>query len=203
MGDSQPTDEVLLERIREGDDEAYAVLFDRYGHLLSDYARRWLPNAVRRRVSVSDVVQEARIVACDRIGEFEDRGEGSLRNWLIRIVELKVREAVRRHLGTAKRSAGNEVTRGLRADTGQFHGHGRSPVSHAANAELRDQIEAALSELPADYAEILRLTRQSHLSIAEAAEHMGRSPEAAKKLHGRAMVRFSEALGRIRGRTHG
>jgi RNA polymerase sigma-70 factor (ECF subfamily) len=199
MGETPPSDRSLLERIRAGEEEAYELLFRRHGDVLRGYAERWLPGAVRRRVSVSDVVQEAQIVAYKRLAEFEDRGEGSLRNWLLRIVELKVREAVRRHLKTAKRSAENEVTRGQRADTGQYEENGRSPSSLAAGSELREQIEAALAELPEDHRRILRLTREEHLTLAEAAARMGRTREAAKKLHGRAMVRFGEALTAIRG----
>jgi RNA polymerase sigma-70 factor (ECF subfamily) len=203
MHESGPTDQDLLVRIRGGDEQAWEELFHRYRNVIRKYAEQWLPHAVRRRVSVSDVIQEARIVASQRIDGFEDRGDGSLRNWLIRIVELKVREAVRRHVGTAKRARGNEVTRGMRADTGQFQGQGRSPSSMAANGELREQIETALAELPPDYQTVLRLTHQQQYTLAEAARHMGRSREAAKKLHGRAMARFSQELLRIRGNGDG
>ena len=60
-----------------------------------------------------------------------------------------------------------------------------------------------MAALPADYREILRLCREEGLTLREAAERMGRSREAAKKLYGRALVRFSTELSRVRREARG
>ena len=42
---------------------------------------------------------------------------------------------------------------------------------------------------------MLRLTQFDGLTLREAAERMGRSREAVKKLYGRAMIRFTAVVG--------
>lgn len=184
----------LLRRVREGDGEAFQALFDRHLADVEARVRRMLPAAVRRKVSVADVVQEARITAFARCREFRPGSPGALRGWLLRIAELKAREAFRRHAGTAKRATGREVTRGDRPETGEFPADGSSPSGHAMTEETREAVRRALDALPEDYRAVLRFTRFEGLTLAEAAKRMGRSHEAVKKLHGRAMERLARLL---------
>ena len=74
MGSSGEPDVALLERIRAGDEDAFRALMERHLPELSARIDRWLPARVRRKVSVSDVLQEAQIVAFRRLPEFVDRG---------------------------------------------------------------------------------------------------------------------------------
>jgi RNA polymerase sigma-70 factor (ECF subfamily) len=62
-------------------------------------------------------------------------------------------------------------------------------------AESRAAVRRALDALPPDYRSVLLLTRFEGLSLAEAAARMGRSREAAKKLHARALARLALLLG--------
>jgi RNA polymerase sigma-70 factor (ECF subfamily) len=191
----------LLRRTQRGDGDAFRALFDRHLADLEGRVRRMIPAALRRKISVSDVVQETRITAFSRCGTFDPRGPGALRAWLLRIAELKAREALRRHAGTAKRAAGREVSRGGRMETGDLPGGGPTPSEHAMAAESREAVRRALDALPEDYREILRLTRFEGLTLADAAGRMGRSREAVKKLHGRAMVRLARLLDGEGGRA--
>jgi len=193
------TDEALFESARNGNDDAFRVLVERHAGGLRTYIDRRLPRALRRKISVADVAQEAHVVALRRALDFEDRGDGSFRKWLNKIAELKVKEAIRKHAGTAKRAAGREISRGKRPDTGQFVGDATTPSQAAIGAEAAEQVRQALETLPEDYREVLRLTREECLTLREAAARMGRSREAAKKLYGRALLRFKKALDEIRG----
>jgi DNA-directed RNA polymerase specialized sigma24 family protein len=65
-----------------------------------------------------------------------------------------------------------------------------------ANPQQRITPPQRTGGLPEDYREILLLTRAQGLTIREAAERMGRSLEAAKKLSARALARFGELLDR-------
>jgi DNA-directed RNA polymerase specialized sigma24 family protein len=94
---------VLLVQARQGDERAFEALFERYMARIRRGIARALPGAVHRKISISDVVQEARIVAMRRLGDFEDRGPGSFGAWLSKIVEVKIHEAVRKYKGPAKR----------------------------------------------------------------------------------------------------
>ena len=69
-------------------------------------------------------------------------------------------------------------------------------------ALLRTGAARALAQLPPDYREVLRLCREGRTSLREVGERMGRSHEAAKKLHGRAMMQFLNNFERLRGDRH-
>jgi RNA polymerase sigma-70 factor (ECF subfamily) len=184
----------LIRRARTGDAEALHDLFERHRDVLEGRARRLMSPAIRRKVSIADVVQEARIAALDLAPRYEDRHAGGLRAWLLKIVELKAREAVRRYATTAKRAAGREVSQAGRPPDGDVHGRGPSPSQVAIASELKARAHDALRRLPDDYRRILEMTRIQGLTLAQAAERMGRSREAAKKLYGRAFLRFTAAL---------
>ena len=191
MGESEAR---LVEAARHGDEDALAQLCRRYEqHNLRRIQRRLSP-ALRRKVSCADVFQEARIVAHRRIAEFEDRGEGAFGHWLARIVELKTREAVRKYAGTAKRAAVREVTRAQRGATAEVRGRIDSPSQAAAAAELREAAREAIDDLPEQYREVIHLMQREHLSLADAAERMGRSKEAVRGLYARALARLAQAL---------
>ena len=189
----EPDEAALLGRARAGDPDALRILFDRHRGALEARIRRFLPRAVQRKVSVSDVVQEARILAFARTAEFEPEREGAYRAWLLRIAELKAREALRAHAGTSKRAVGREVTRGDASAAPDGVARGPSPSQAAMTAETRHLVLRALATLPPDYREVLRLARLEGLAIRDVAGRMGRSTEAIKKLYGRALA----SLGRV------
>jgi RNA polymerase sigma-70 factor (ECF subfamily) len=188
-------DEALIERIRRGDPAAFSALYARYLRTLERFAERRLPGRLRRRVSVADVLQEAQLVALERMRDFESRGENSFRNWLMRIVEFKVREAVRRHRGAARRAIDREATRGSMTGTDHLVGRDPSPSQAAIGAEVAERAREAMAALPETYREVLRLAREEQLTLREVGERMGRSPEAARKLLGRALSAFAREFG--------
>jgi len=194
------SDEALIEKIHAGEEEAFPVLFDRYLGTLEKYARRWLPRRLSRKVSVQDVLQEARIAALGRVLDFERRDGNSVRNWLLKVVELKARDAVRRYAGTARRAVDREISRGHRPETAAIVGPGPSPSQEAVGAELA---ERAMHDLPEHYREVLRLARREGLSLREIAERTDGSREAVKKTYARALSRFTVVFDRLRGASHG
>jgi RNA polymerase sigma-70 factor (ECF subfamily) len=189
-----PTDSELIERARGGDEAAFADLCARYETLLTARIRPWLGPAVRRKVSILDVLQETWVTAHHRLPDFENRGEGAVGAWLARIAELKAREAVRRYAGTDKRNVKLEVTRGRRIETERVPGRDASPSKHAAADERQDQIRAAMERLPADYARVLRLLQIEQVPLDAAAHLMGRSRDAVKKLYSRALARLADLI---------
>ncbi len=192
-----------LRRLRGGDAEAFTRLFENYLPVLHARIRRGVPAFVFRKVSVSDILQEIRIVALERCLEFEDRGPGSFRNWLLTIADMKIREAVRRHAGTAKRDGAREVTRGARGETRDVPAGGASPSEHAIASELAAIVRRAIEALPAEQAEVIRLVRSEHLTLREAAERVGKSHDAVRQIYGRGLLRFKREFERLGGRFDG
>jgi len=189
----------LIQRARGGDEVAFQALFDEHVSTLRRYARRWLPDHLRRRVSVADVLQEANIAALARCADFEDRGDASFRNWLLKIVEHKVRRAVRTHAETAKRAVGREAARDERPATGELIGQQASPSQMAIAAETAEIARAAMLRLPERYREVLDWTQHQHLTLDEIASRTGRSRGAARKLVGRALERLATEFEREGG----
>jgi RNA polymerase sigma-70 factor (ECF subfamily) len=203
MGVMAGIDASLLRRFRDGDEEAFRTLLEQHAAGAQRYVGRWLPARLQRRVSVADVLQEARMVAFERRGSFEDRGGDSFRNWFLGIARRKVLEVVKRHDRAQRRSAQREVTRGLRPETAQFVADFPSPSEAAIASEARDTAARVLRQLPADYRDVLRLVREQSLGLKEAAARLGRSYEATRKLYGRALALFGREFARQRGETHG
>ncbi|MHC4941241.1 MAG: RNA polymerase sigma factor [Planctomycetota bacterium] len=197
-GDSL-SDEALVERIRQGDERSFELLFDRHADAVRARVARWLPGRIRRKVSVVDLLQEVRLVAFQRLPNFEHRGPGSFRNWLLRIAQRKVQGAAGHYGGAAKRSVWLEVSRGARPATGAFAGREPSPSEVVVAAETRELARKAMKVLTDEQAEVLRLVREERMPLREVAERLGRTYEATKKLHGRALLRLTEEFERLGG----
>jgi RNA polymerase sigma-70 factor, ECF subfamily len=198
MSDGAEPDEALVRRVRDGDEAAARLLFERHLPDLRASVRRRLPAALRGKVGESDVIQEAWLAAYLALPGFQDRGDRSFVKWLQTILDNKVRDEVRRHARVGKRDARREerlATDAAVADTGQ-----PSPSALAGSIERSAALSAAIADLPSDYAEILRWVHQEGLTLTDAGERMGRSADAARKLYGRAMVQLGDRLGGPDGR---
>ena len=78
MATNQKTSEHdLILRARQGDEDAFQALLRRHEELLRKRVQRWVSPRLRRKISASDILQEAYIVALRRFADFEDRGDGS------------------------------------------------------------------------------------------------------------------------------
>ncbi len=175
----------------------------RHEPLLRRFAEVRLPARFRRRVSVADVLQETNLAVHEHRADFEAHGPYSFRNWLLRIAERKIGEVIRRHGAAGRRSVGREVTADARPATGELPGGSSTPSQVAIAHELGELARRALTTLPESSREVLRLVREEHLSLAQAAERAGRSYEATKKLYARALARFVREFERLRGETRG
>jgi RNA polymerase sigma-70 factor, ECF subfamily len=199
MGDSQhagagASDEDLVRRVQAGDESATGLLFDRHARTLRARVRRGLPKALRAKVAESDVVQEAWLAAFLRLGEFEDRGEGSFARWMHTVLEHKLLDEVRRYAGTEKRDVRREVAAGSSVVRLAGAAPGATPSAVAVAAEERARVRAAVGDLPEAMRTLLRLVHDDGLTVAEAAARTGRSPQAARKLYGRAAMRLADLL---------
>jgi RNA polymerase sigma-70 factor (ECF subfamily) len=73
-------DHELVQRLREGDEMAFAELIDRYGAMMLRVAQMY----VRDRATAEEVVQETWLAVLNGIDRFEERS--SLKTWLFRIL---------------------------------------------------------------------------------------------------------------------
>jgi RNA polymerase sigma factor (sigma-70 family) len=184
-----------VRRAKAGDESSFAALVEDHREALERFVAARIPRTLARKIATEDVLQDALVTAFARLGDFECRGEGAFRAWLMRIVEFKLREAVRRFAGTARRGGLREISRGARRDTHQFAADQSSPSEHAVGRELEVRVHDALERLLPDYRRLLTLVQVEHQSLAEAAILIERSYEATKKLYGRAVTALARELG--------
>jgi RNA polymerase sigma factor (sigma-70 family) len=159
-----------------------------------------LPDALQRKVAVSDVLQDAYMVAVRQLAEQDFRGkaDGAFGRWLGRIVDLKVREAMRHYLRTAKRDVDRE--RPLDDENGDLEpAHFTSPSQVLMADELGEAARLAWGKLSVEHREVLGLIQDEGLRLSEAGARLGRSAEATRKLYARALANFSRLLRELRG----
>ena len=97
------SESLLLERARRGRPGAADALFERYRPWLRRWTRGRLPRRARGSVDTSDVVQETLHYAFTRLNWFESKRASSLRAYLRRAVENRIRDELRR--ATRRRDA--------------------------------------------------------------------------------------------------
>ena len=86
----------LLEQVRRGSRGAAEALFARYGSWLRRWTRGRLPQRVRGSLDTSDLVQEALRYMFTRLDWFESKRASSLRAYLRRVIENRIRDELRR-----------------------------------------------------------------------------------------------------------
>lgn len=179
----------LVQRVKDGDSEAFAGLFDKYRGRLGVLIHYKLGQDLRRLVDVDDVLQETLMKAYRDIGRFEYRSPGSFMNWLARIAEHVIAD-LGRFQGRQKREA--DIVR-FRSDSNPG---GPEPVDSMTPSRIFRENEALarliqeLDRLPEDYRTVILLAKVEGLTTGGIAERLGKSKEATSLLLHRAIKRF-------------
>ena len=187
----------LLRAAQDGSKDAQNRLFERYYERVRRIVRLRIGASLRRRVDVSDILQETFAAAIDAFDRFEVRDEGSFINWLARIAERQVHAAAEHH-GAQMRDAGREVPL-ARADSSGRIGidpvaTGLLPPDRIARAEQTARIEACIARLPEVYRELIILRDYAGASWETVAAETGRpTAAAARMMHGKAIVELGKA----------
>ena len=184
----------LLHLIRGGDEAARNRLFQRYLPLLQRWASGRLPSGARDQMDTNDLVQVTLLKTLGKIGEFEPRHEGALLYYLRRSLLNQVRDQARR---VKRRPEPVPVDENL-------PDREPSPLDDALRAEVLDRYDAALEKLTDSQREAVVLRLEMGFTHAEVAEAVGvSSPDAARMLTQRAVVRLAEEMGDLQGPAEG
>ena len=183
----------LLERLRAGDEEAFAFLVREEGGRLLAVARHFLDSEEDAR----DAVQESFLAACRALPGF--RGGSSLGTWLHRILVntalMKLRSRVRHPEARIEDFLPRFDGAGHHAGPVEpWSDREASPEAVAGNAELRRAIRNAVARLPVSYRVVLILRDVEGCSTGETARLLSLTPNAVKiRLH-RARLALRELL---------
>lgn len=195
--DRPDTGRPLFERARGGDGRAVSELVERYLPSLRAYVRLRHDPSLAARESSSDVVQSVCRELLVNLDAIEWRGESAFRAWLYTAVRRKLADraaylrAARRDIGREEPAAADD------ADDSRLlacYAALGSPSGDAMGRELLARMEAAFARLPADYREVIVLSRIVGLDRAAVAEHMGRSAASVRNLLARGLARLAEEL---------
>jgi RNA polymerase sigma-70 factor (ECF subfamily) len=174
-------DEDLMQLVREGDAEAFEVIYERHSTAAFSLAYRM----TGRRGSAEDVVQEA-FLSLWRSGARYDRTRGSVRTWVLGIVHHRAIDALRRSMVHDRRRASDE---GLEE---RFEAGERTDVEAARRQEAAE-VRTALAELPDEQGKAIELAYFGGFSHSEIASMLdmpigtvkGRIRLGLQKLRGR------------------
>jgi RNA polymerase sigma-70 factor (ECF subfamily) len=182
----------LIERAQREEPGALDLLLDSYRNYLRLLARTGLDASLRGKADPSDLVQDALLKASLRFGQFRGTNDAELAGWLRQILARCLADLVRRYR-TAGRGPGREqsleqlLNRSSEAMERVLATDGTSPSSSAQRRDLGVVLSDALAQLAEDYREVIVLHHLEGLGWVEAAQRMGRTPNAVRKLWARAL----------------
>ena len=190
-------DAALLAQLRAGDPDALEALFERHRPYLRRLAELFLDERLSARVDASDLIQETQLEAFRRIEDYLDEPPMPFRLWLRRMIRDRAGMARRFHLTSAKRSRHREMPLPDRSSallTRQLLGEVDTPSEQVAKRETAREVRSAVDSLAEADREILTMRTFEKLSFEEIALVIGVRPEAARKRHGRALIRLTRRL---------
>jgi RNA polymerase sigma-70 factor (ECF subfamily) len=207
MSDEPGETEAILRRAAGGDETALASLWERHRKRLRNMVRLRLDRRLQGRVDPSDVLQEAYIDLARRLPEYARDRALPPYLWLRLVTGQRLIQVHRRHLGTAMRDAGREVSlyRGALPQASslslaaQLLGRFTTASQAAVRAERQLQLQAVLNGMDPMDREILALRHFEELTNGEAAEVLGLSKTAANNRYIRALGRLRDLLESIPG----
>lgn len=195
------TQELLL-GAGNGDADAVNRLIERHRDAVARMVQMRLDQKIRRRVDVSDVVQDVMIEANRRLQDYIANPVMPFHLWLRHIAKDRIIDAHRRHRGSQKRSVDREQALAVPGATdhstmdlavhlcdGEL-----TPAAAATQREMAARVADAVSELGDQDAEIIIMRHYEQLTNQEVAQALDLSEPAASMRYLRAVRRLREML---------
>ncbi|EPL6453455.1 MULTISPECIES: RNA polymerase sigma factor RpoE [Providencia] len=160
----QLTDQLLVEKVQKGDQQAFNLLVIKYQHKVASLVSRYVPQA-----DVPDVAQESFIKAYRAIGSF--RGDSAFYTWLYRIA---VNTAKNYLVAQDRRPPASDLEA---SDAENFESAGAlkeisNPENLMLSEELKKVVFKTIESLPEDLRMAITLRELDGLSYEEIAEIM-------------------------------
>jgi RNA polymerase sigma-70 factor, ECF subfamily len=198
-------DAEVLERLRRGDDQAFAELVDRWSPAMLRIARSYVSNAE----SAQDAVQDAWLGVIRGLAAFE--GRSTLRTWVFTILVNRARTRGSREARTVPMSALSGDDSGPTVDPARFRGpddpyrDGWTPAGRPVQWEGQPEgrvlagealrlLEAALSALPPRQRVVVTLRDVQGMTSDEACDALGITAQNQRVLLHRGRAALRQAL---------
>lgn len=191
----------LVDKARQGETEPLGQLLQLYRNYLTILATTQLDRRLRRRMSPSDLVQEAMLAAHCDFAKFRGSSERELLAWLRQILINCLHHAMETHLDAKRRDVRREisveqVSAVLDRSVVQFvqvlADRGPSPSEPLRQRERAVALADQLAKLRAPYRDVIVLRNLQGLTFEEIADRMGRNAGAVRMLWLRAIDKFKQ-----------
>jgi RNA polymerase sigma-70 factor (ECF subfamily) len=188
-GPAQGGEARLIERVRNGDHEAFYELVQPYQRSVFLAAF----SVLRSEFDAEEVAQEAFLKAFRYLGNF--RGEAKFSTWLIQIAINEAKMKVRKD----RQRLYEAIEEGQRDGDGDyiprdFADWREIPAEALDRKELREALDKALAALPEKYRSVLVLRDVQQLSIRETAQLLDISEANVKTRLSRARLQMRDLL---------
>jgi RNA polymerase sigma-70 factor (ECF subfamily) len=192
MPSDTSTDKELVSLALAGNDAAFALIMRRYNRLLFRSARSILKNDD----DTQDAVQEAYLGAWRALGSF--RSDAKLSTWLVRIAVNEALGRLRRQ-GQGARVIPLTASTDLNDESPEMQMQANpdeQPEQWAMRAQVRQQIEARIDQLPDQYRTVFMLRGVEELNVEEVATALGIPEATVRSRFFRARSLLREGLSR-------
>jgi RNA polymerase sigma-70 factor (ECF subfamily) len=194
---SGPGTDQLLDRVERGDHGARSQLLEQHRARLAALVALRMDRRLSPRLDPSDVVQEALLVANDRLPDFARHRSVPFYLWLRQLTLERLVEEHRRHIWAQRRSVRREEAEvsqlpeeSMAQLAERLAGHASSPSARLRREDRDRAVRQTLARLPERDRELLTLRHLEQLSVREIASVLGISEGAAKVRHVRALDRL-------------
>lgn len=191
----------LLLAARGGDEQQLGRLLQLYRNYLTILASTQLDARLRRRISPSDLVQEAMLGAYRDFAQFRGVSERELLGWLRQILIHCLHHAYETHIKAGRRDLRREVSfdevstsldRSAVKLGNVIAAKGASPSTPLNDRERAVAVADKLAQLKPDYRDVIVLRNLQGLSFDEVAQRMERKPGTVRMLWLRAIEKFRQ-----------
>ncbi len=192
----------LVARAVQGDKAAIGELLYSSSEEVMQFIDRQMSESLKKKLSVEDILQDTFAGVFRDIGNFENRDDADFMGWIKTIALRRIQDAAR-HEGRKKRGGGFRQVAAAPAFADEsalnlfdvLAVESDTPLRKASRQEARTLIHLALSQLPGDYREVLRLQFVEGLDYQGIAERMNKTPGAIQGLVKRAREKLRQHLG--------
>jgi RNA polymerase sigma-70 factor (ECF subfamily) len=189
----------LLNRLREGNPDAWHNLSEAFRKRLRDRADSALPTEVAGRADASDIVQQTLAEANESFPEFEGSTLAELDVWLAAILRNNTKDAVREHVLAQRRTVRMECHLDDASDAGAgwdgvSAADQTSPSMAAARNETDELLRLAIDNLPPRQRDAVRMRHLEGRPLEDIAAQLDCTAQAAAAVIARGLRSLRESL---------
>lgn len=174
------TDEELINMMQQGNEKAFAMLYERYWEPLYESAGKRLGNMAEVQDIVQDIMENLWIKRQSLTTK-----NGSLEAYLFTLLKYRI-------IDTLAYTRKQEICYQAFGQLLTLHEH--QVLEGLISKELQAAIDQQIASMPANMQQVIRLSRQRDLSVAAIARHLSLSEQTVRNLLSQAIRRLKTCV---------